>query len=259
MEYFVVCLAALAASFLSLFSGFGLGTILLPVFALFFPPGVAVAQTALVHFLNNLFKLAMFGRNADRGVVLRFGLPAVLSAALGAWTLLWLAKLPPLATYSLGGRLHAVEPLKLVIALVMAAFSALELTPYKKSLAFGRRSLALGGLLSGFFGGLSGHQGAFRSSFLVRAGLSKEQFIGTGVVIACLVDFSRLTLYAGHLSAIGPDSGPGWTVTAAAVLAAFLGAFLGGRLLGKMTIRSLQVIVSVTLFLIALGLGAGLI
>ena len=37
MEYVVVCLVALGASALTLFSGFGLGTVLMPAFALFFP------------------------------------------------------------------------------------------------------------------------------------------------------------------------------------------------------------------------------
>ena len=33
---------------------------------------------------------------------------------------------------------------------------------------------------SGFFGGLSGMQGALRSAFLARAGLSKEAFVASG-------------------------------------------------------------------------------
>ena len=68
-EYVVVCLVALLGSGLTLFSGFGLGTLLLPVFALFFPVEVAIAATAVVHFLNNLFKLSLLGRNADYGLV----------------------------------------------------------------------------------------------------------------------------------------------------------------------------------------------
>lgn len=51
--------------------------------------------------------------------------------------------------------------------------------------------LPLGRLVSGFFGGLSGNQGAFRASFLLGVGLTKESFIATGVVPACLVDASR--------------------------------------------------------------------
>ena len=46
MEWLVVGLAAFGASALTLFSGFGLGTLLLPAFALFFPADLAVAMTA---------------------------------------------------------------------------------------------------------------------------------------------------------------------------------------------------------------------
>jgi hypothetical protein len=48
----------------------------------------------------------------------------------------------------------------------------------------------VGGILSGFFGGLSGIQGAIRSAFLVKSGLKKEAYIATGVVIACFVDIN---------------------------------------------------------------------
>lgn len=257
MEYVVVCLAAAAASGLTLFSGFGLGTLLMPVFAVFFPVEIAVAQTALVHFANNLFKLAVFGSHADRGVVLRFGLPAIGSAFLGAWTLLLLADMEPLARYTLAGREHLVTPVKLVIALLMAGFSALELAPGYKTVTLDRRWLPLGGLLSGFFGGLSGNQGAFRSVFLVRSGLTKEAFIATGVVIACIVDFSRLTVYSGHLSS--PQVRGSLSLILAATLAAFLGVWISRKLVRKMTIRTLQVAVAVMLFLIAAGLGTGLI
>ncbi|HNO61706.1 MAG TPA: hypothetical protein PKH44_13805 [Plasticicumulans sp.] len=70
---FVIAAAAFLASLLTLFSGFGLGTILTPVFGLFFPLHVAVALTGVVHLANNLFKLALLGRQAARHLVLRFG------------------------------------------------------------------------------------------------------------------------------------------------------------------------------------------
>ena len=43
--HLLVALTAAFAAFLTLYSGFGLGTLLLPVFALFFPVEVAVAAT----------------------------------------------------------------------------------------------------------------------------------------------------------------------------------------------------------------------
>ena len=63
LPFLVVGLCAFLVSGLTLFSGFGLGTLLMPVFALFFPVPVAVASTALVHVANNLFKLGLLRRN----------------------------------------------------------------------------------------------------------------------------------------------------------------------------------------------------
>gem|GEM_PF-6365247 len=54
MDYLVVALCAFLASGLTLYSGFGLGTLLLPVFAFFFPVEVAVGATVLVHGANNI-------------------------------------------------------------------------------------------------------------------------------------------------------------------------------------------------------------
>ena len=202
MAYLVTCLAAFFASGLTLFSGFGLGTLLLPVFALFFPISLAIGLTAIVHFLNNLFKLLLVGRHADRGTVWRFGLPALGGAWLGAWLLVRLAESPPLTAYMLFGMRHAIIPVKVVVAVLMIGFAFFEMLPRFQQLALDTRYLPLGGMLSGFFGGLSGHQGALRSAFLIRSGLSKEQFIGTGVLIACLVDATRLAVYGKHLSAV---------------------------------------------------------
>jgi len=115
----------------------------------------------------------------------------------------------------------------------------------------------VGGLLSGFFGGLSGHQGAFRSAFLVRSGLSKEAFIATGVVIAVLVDFSRLAIYAGLIGA--PEVRARLGLVVAATMAAFAGALLGRRLLPKMTIVLVRRLVAAMLLLIGVLLAAGVI
>jgi len=96
MTYFVICSVAFAASALTFFSGFGLGTLQLPAFALFFPIQEAVALTAVVHFLNGLFKVALVGREADRSVAIRFGIPAILAALVGAWMLTQLSVGEPL-------------------------------------------------------------------------------------------------------------------------------------------------------------------
>ena len=245
------------ASGLTFFSGFGLGTLLLPAFALFVPVDRAIALTAIVHFLNGLFKLALVGRRADRRVVIRFGLPAIATAFVGAWMLLWLTGLGVLFDYTLFGRRFEVTPVKLVIGVLLLVFGLVEVLPRFRNMEFDPRYLPLGGAISGFFGGLSGMQGALRSAFLVRAGLSKEAFIGTGVVVACLVDVARLTLYSGSILAGAANLDYG--LLTAAVLAAFMGAFLGNRYLKKMTMRGIQWVVAVMLFAVAIGLATGLL
>jgi len=178
--HITVALAALFAAGLTLYSGFGLGTLLLPVFALFFPAEVAVVATALVHGANNVFKVVLLGRHADRKVVLKFGLPAIVAAVLGALALGWMAQSASSMNIELNEKiLFEITPVKFIIGLLMIGFALFELVPRFRSLEFDRRYLPLGGVLSGFFGGLSGHQGALRSAFLAKTGLTTERFVAS--------------------------------------------------------------------------------
>ncbi|MBM4176714.1 MAG: sulfite exporter TauE/SafE family protein [Ignavibacteria bacterium] len=257
MEYIIICLAALLTSGLTLFSGFGLGTLLMPVFAVFFPIDLAIGMTAIVHFLNNIFKLYLLGRHADKSVVLRFGIPAIVTALIGAQVLILLSGIEPLFEYDLFSKALIVTPVKFVIAVLMIVFALFEIIPTLDKFSVEKKYLPLGGMLSGFFGGLSGHQGALRSAFLVRCGLTKESFIATGVVIACLVDVSRLLVYTSHFTSEGLSTN--LYLLIAATLSAFLGAFIGNKLVKKVTMKGIQAVVSIMLFAIAVGLGSGLI
>lgn len=258
MDLLPIALIALIASGLTLFSGFGLGTLLLPAFALLFPVPVAVAATAAVHLANNLFKLGLLWRLADWRVVARFGSWAALAALFGAWALGAVAGQPPWFEYRLGGRAFEVMPVKALIGALVMLFAVLELSPRFARLQFDRRWLPLGGMLSGFFGGLSGNQGALRSAFLIKAGLSKEGFVATGAVCAVLVDMVRLGVYGFGpvLSELRSTDGLIVPVVVAS-LAAFAGAWLGKRLLGKVTLVLVQRIVALMMFAVGAALLAG--
>jgi uncharacterized protein len=257
MELVIICLVAFLTAILTFFSGFGLGTILMPVFAIFFPIEIAIALTGVVHFSNNLFKIALVGKNADKGVLLRFGIPAILASFAGAWLLLRITKMPSLFQYQLWNKDFEIMPVKLVIAILLIIFSLLEIIPSVQKIQFNKNKLALGGILSGFFGGLTGIQGAIRSAFLIKSGLQKEAYIATGVVIACLVDFTRLSVYASRFKDANLQEN--LLLIFSATIAAIAGAFIGNKLLKKITFRFIQVLVAIMLFLIAIGLGAGII
>lgn len=171
--------------------------------------------------------------------------------------LLQLFGMGPLIAYTAFGRQLQVFPVNLVVGLMLLTFVLAELLPRLREVSFGQKFLPLGGALSGFFGGLSGMQGALRSAFLVKAGLSKEAFVATGVVIACLIDISRLGVYAKLV--IADSSRLDYLLLSAAVLSAFAGAFLGNRYLNKLTMHGIQTVVAIMLSLVAVGLIVGLL
>jgi len=253
VSFLLIPAVALAASLITLISGFGLGTLLLPVFALFFPLEVAILLTAVVHLLNNLFKLGLLWKDIHWRTVLRFGVPGILGAYLGARLMLSLGTRD--ALYQ--GVLHPVDPLDLVIAGLMLVFGLFEISKTLNKLSLPSNWMVPGGLISGFFGGLSGHQGALRSLFLLRSGLSKEAFIASGVAIACLVDLTRLPtyMYGGTMRGVQDQ----WPLLTVATLAAFIGAWWGKKLIPKMTMRGVQIIVGVLILAIAVLIASGII
>ena len=171
--------------------------------------------------------------------------------------MLRLNKLPPLFNYQIGESIFEVDLVKLIVSILLIIFTLIDLIPYFSKLEFNKNKLPLGGALSGFFGGLSGNQGALRSAFLIKLGLSKEAFIATAAVVSTFVDVTRLSVYASRFTKSGlTDNIP---LLICATLAGIAGAFIGNRLLKKVTLKFIQVFVSVLLILVSIALGAGLI
>ncbi len=257
MTFLLICSVALFASGLTFFSGFGLGTLLTPVFALFFPIDLAVGMTAVVHLLNNFFKLVLVGKYAHKSIVWQFGTPSVFGAILGAFLLKEWANRDILGTWSVGNFQFDITVLKIVMGVLFIFFALWEIIPALAKLTFDEKYLIWGGVLSGFFGGLSGMQGALRSAFLSKLNLKKEVFIGTGCAIACIIDVSRLSVYAEKWRVGQSDFD--WYLVGAATLAAFVGAYFGNRMLKKTTIESVQKLVAVSLILFGVLMISGIL
>lgn len=258
MSFFLIPLTALIASILTFFSGFGLGTILLPVFSIYYDAPIAVGLTAIVHFLNNIFKIGLVYKNINWSVVLKFGIPSLLAALVGAYFLKTISgNTIIINSYEINNHIFSITSFNIIIGLLIIFFSLFEVIPYFKNLTFDENKLTIGGLLSGFFGGLSGHQGALRSAFLVRLKLSKESFVASGTAIACIVDIARMSVYAltfdfGHLKNNS-------NVVLLAVGAAFIGALIGNKLLKKTTLGFLKWFVTIFMTIIALLMILGIL
>lgn len=256
MIYVVISITALAASFITFFSGFGLGTLLMPVFALFFDLPTAIALTAIVHLLNNIFKLGLVHQHINYKILFQFGIPALLASFAGAWLLQSISSSRMIVyTYHLGDREFHITWHGLIIGFVILFFSIVELNKKLSEMSFGSKFLIPGAILTGFFGGLSGHQGALRSAFLLRLKLDKSVFIATGVAIACMVDMARLSIYSFSIKDISSNA----TILITAVLSAFLGAFIGNKVFQKTSIVFVKWIIGIFMFVVSLLIITGII
>jgi uncharacterized membrane protein YfcA len=204
----------------------------------------------------------LLGRAADPGIVLKFGLPAIAAAVCGALALGWIAESDTAVTITVNDAMDfRITPVKLVIGLLMIGFALFELLPRFRELKFERRYLWLGGLLSGFFGGLSGHQGALRSAFLAKTDLSTERFVASNAVIGFLVDMTRITVYVALFAAAGAHVSQfgGWSLVLTGAVSAFCGVLLGKRYLHKVTMTSVQTLVGLLLLGVGLALVTGIL
>lgn len=93
-----------------------------------------------------------------------------------------------------------------------------------------------------------------------RFGLDPARFIATGVLIAILIDVSRLPTYAAGLRAAHQGlGGHGWALVGVGTLCAFAGAFLGVRYLKKATIGVIRSIVAAVMLLVGSAVLAGVL
>jgi len=235
-EYLILGLLSFFAGGMTLFTGFGLSTILLPVFVIFFPVAIAVPSTAIVHFLNNFYKLFIYFKKINLKVLIRFGVPALLASIAGAFLLKKLSS--------------NERDLEIILGILIISISFLEMIPAIRNLKIGIKWAPLGGIISGFFGGLSGHQGLFRSAFLIKSGLNKNSFIATGVGIAVLVDITRLSVYGSTIFTTSIISTDGfWLPVIISTTSALFGVSLATDLVKKMTIGVIRNMVFALIFI----------
>lgn len=93
--------------------------------------------------------------------------------------------------------------------------------------------------------------------FLLKAGLDKQAFVATGVLVSVLVDLARTSVYG--IEFLAHRASIDWPLVALSSLAAFAGAWLGTRWLEKVTIVAVRRAVSGMLVVIAVGMMSGVI
>lgn len=250
--FWFIPLIAFFASILTFFSGFGLGTILLASLIWYYPPEQAIAITALVHLLNSLIK-SLLNRAVDWGIILRFGISSLLFALVGSITLFYLSRTTAhLFDLTRSSLTHPVTVLSFTIGLIMLIVSLFEIGMKGKSWNI---PLWLGGALSGFMGGLSGHQGALRSAFLVKELDDAKRFVSTSAFIGLITDVARNTVYIMDIPWRDVDLKLLFLTGSAAIA----GVLVGTKLLKKVKIRAIQWMVSIGMALLGTSMMLGVI
>lgn len=185
-------------------------------------------------------------------------IPFVLAALPAAWlgaTMLNSIQSMSLYITPFGNNVSVVAFMVGVLLILLALD---ELVPKGLFKFLSTLPLWVGGWLSGFFGGISGTQGALRSAFLIKLKLEPLAYVSAGSFIALTIDLVRLPVYIWKFG--------DWASTdqllpmiLTGVISALLGAILGKYLLKKVTLQLLRWGVGVGLMLFGVGLINGLI
>jgi uncharacterized membrane protein YfcA len=209
----VVAVSALAGA-LAAITGFGIGSLITPLFALMVDTRLAVAAVSIPHVAGTALRFALLSGGIDRRVLVQFGLTSAAGGLIGA-----------LLHTRIGNRW-----LTLVFGalLLFAAFS--QATGLARRLRFRGQLAWIAGALSGLLGGLVGNQGGIRSAALLGFDLSKTQFVATATAVALFVDGARLPVYVAteHDAMLAL-----WRPISYSILGVVVGTLAGSRALTR--------------------------
>ena len=97
----------------------------------------------------------------------------------------------------------------------------------------------------------------------MKLGLDRDAYVGTSAACAALVDVTRLGVYFAGAALFTKDFGAAaegnWALIGAGCLAAFAGSTIGSRLVKKVTLSTVQAIVTALLLITGLAMIAGVI
>jgi len=217
------------------FTGFGLNTILVPMFLLYWDAPLAVLMAGIVHLCNNILKVALTASSINWNLFRNFGIPAITFAFLGAFLL---STLTTTTTTNL-------EP---IFGVILMSFACLEFFNWKLPI-HGQWAMRFGGVLSGFFGGFSGHQGALRAMFLSKLKIEPLVFVATTAIISLLVDITRIGVY---FSSTAFFSYYPTLLIFLCVPAALAGTVVGRKYIPKVNHAKMSMIVGIGLFVMGL-------
>jgi uncharacterized protein len=228
-----VAVASLIAGAIASVSGFGIGSILTPVFNTHVDMRLAVAAVSIPHLVATFVRFWTMRRDIDWSVLKTFGLMSAGGGLLGA----------------LLQRTTTSPVLMFVFAGVLVFVGLAGLTGLSQRLRFGKAAGWAAGAASGLLGGLVGNQGGIRSAALLGYELSPAAFVATATAIGLIVDLARMPVYMATEGHRLVELAPAIVVALTATVA---GTLLGERILARIPRPLFRNIVA--LLVLALGI-----
>ncbi|HEY2944345.1 MAG TPA: sulfite exporter TauE/SafE family protein [Vicinamibacteria bacterium] len=225
-------LGSVAAGAIASVAGFGVGSLLTPLFTLAVDTRLAVAAVSIPHLFATSLRLWMMRRHVDWRLLRGFGLASAAGGLAGAL---------------LQSRARS-RTLDLVLGGLLLLAGLGELTGLARRVRLRGKAAWLAGALSGVFGGLVGNQGGIRSAALLGFDVPRDAFVATATAIALAIDLARMPVYVAieHARLIGVAP-----LVALATAGAIGGTLVGQRLLARIAEGVFRRVVAI--LLLALG------
>lgn len=232
-ELTLISVLTLVASVVGTMTGFGTSTIMIPVLLFWYPLPQALLLVGIIHWVGDIWKMALFHKSATWNLLLLFGIPSVLAAYAGARVTLTTE--PTLLLRVLGA------------ALIAYTFFLLFYSSWK--LPKTKTTAIAGGAVSGLMAGIFGVGGAVRGAFLAAFDLPKHVYIFTAGAIALMTDSIRLFAYG-----IGNVNLPMelWYGMILFLPLSFVGAWLAKKIVGHVSEKAFRQVIAVFLALVGL-------
>ncbi|MDX2105860.1 MAG: sulfite exporter TauE/SafE family protein [Candidatus Melainabacteria bacterium] len=235
IESIAVLVVATFAGVVASISGFGIGSLLTPLFALRMDFQLAVAAVSIPHLIATAYRFILIRKDLNKAIFIKFGIWSALGGLLG----------------SLIGVVVQHKVLALTLSILLIFTGLTGVLGLAEKMRFAQKFGWLAGLSSGIFGGLVGNQGGIRSAALLGFDLSKTEFVATTTAIGLVVDAARMPIYFSQRAS---DMAAIWSSISVAIAGVVIGTWLGKKILNKIPERIFKRVVCAIILLLGIGL-----
>lgn len=228
-----IIFTAILAGIIAAISGFEIGSLLTPLLSIKFDAKIAIAAVALPHLIGTMTRFMFLKTKIDKNIFLYFGITSAVGGLIGA-LLYW-------KTTS-----HA---LTFIFGLILIFTSVMEFSGVLRKIKIGKNAALMGGMLSGFLGGLVGNQGGIRSAALLSFDIDQKAFIATATAIGLIIDAVRMPIYVVTQYS---EITKAWASIVLAIIGVIIGTLLGIKILKIIPKNIFKTVVAILIFLLGI-------